>query len=412
MAIFGRVNRHFSLLTLILSILASPAFAIKHTPVMVNVPGGLFKQGCVSGRECDPDEKPVKKVKVAPFSISKYEITFDQWDECFKAKGCRHNPKDMAWGRGDRPVINISFKDIRHYLSWLSKEKGREYRLPTETEWEYAARAGAKSKYWWGNQRPVCSNKKINGARFDSGTDTECPTQTKGEKEGTKTVGQYKPNRWNIHDIHGNVWEMTSGCYTENYRPNEFANCYKRVIRGGAWSSKGEHLRLANRGRAGTAKRAASIGFRVVSAPIPNKKVVIVEAKEPEKKKEPPPPPAKPKVIAQPKKEDVFETRSREMIKRNNAIAKKIGIFCSDGKKITVESLVNNLTMGGKEIVTDLYNIAHTSEISLKAYKKQMPKSSDKCVEALNNMSSFLINDRVKRMLSEHRAGLNNEDID
>ena len=123
-------------------------------PEMVVIPAGRFRMGCVSGLDCDNDEKPVRTVRIdALFALSAHEVTFSEWDACVSAGGCGgHRPDDRGWGRGDRPVINVSWDDARSYVAWLSSQTGAEYRLPSEAEWEYAARAGTATKYSWGNE--------------------------------------------------------------------------------------------------------------------------------------------------------------------------------------------------------------------------------------------------------------------
>ena len=120
-------------------------------PEMVVVPAGEFMMGSNDGQA---DEKPVHKVTIAkPFAVGKFEVTFAEWDACVAAGGCKHKPDDEGWGRGKRPVINVSWDDItKEYLPWLSRKTGKTYRLLTEAEWEYAARAGSRAKYAWGDE--------------------------------------------------------------------------------------------------------------------------------------------------------------------------------------------------------------------------------------------------------------------
>lgn len=148
-------------------------------PEMVPIPAGSFTMGCVAGRDdvqgrCAENEKPPHTVSLPAFQLGKYEVTFDEWDACERAKACPH-AEDMGWGRGRRPVINVSWNDItQKYIPWLNQQTGKRYRLPTEAEWEYAARAGEESDYPWG--------EKINcaQARYGSFSD-EC-------KDSDKTV--------------------------------------------------------------------------------------------------------------------------------------------------------------------------------------------------------------------------------
>ena len=123
-------------------------------PVMVGIPARSFQMGCVSGLDCRDSERPVRTVAISqPFALSKHEVTFSQWEACVLVGGCNgHRPADKGWGRGDRPVINVSWQDAQSYVSWLSRETGEDYRLPSEAEWEYAARAGSTTKFSWGNE--------------------------------------------------------------------------------------------------------------------------------------------------------------------------------------------------------------------------------------------------------------------
>ena len=121
-------------------------------PEMVVVPAGTFRMGCVTGLQCRSGERPVREVRVETFELSKHEVTFKQWDACVQYGGCRW-VEDEGWGRNDRPVIHVTWDDAQAYVGWLSRETGEAYRLPSEAEWEYAARAGTESIYSWGNQR-------------------------------------------------------------------------------------------------------------------------------------------------------------------------------------------------------------------------------------------------------------------
>ena len=120
-------------------------------PEMVVVPAGRFRMGDLSGDGAS-NEQPVHDVTVSPFAAGKYEVTFAEWDACVAGGGCTHRPADSGWGRGTRPVINVSWDDTQAYVRWLSRETGKPYRLLSEAEWEYVARAGSTTKYWWGNE--------------------------------------------------------------------------------------------------------------------------------------------------------------------------------------------------------------------------------------------------------------------
>ena len=160
--------------------------------------------GCVSGRDCEDDERPVHTVRVERFELSKYEVTFEEYDRFTAATG-RARADDEGWGRGRCPVINVTWDDAVAYTQWLSQQTGERYRLPSEAEWEYAARAGTSTAYSWGNEigrnRANCYGC---GSRWDG--------------RQTAPVGSLSPNGWGLHDMHGNVWEWVQDCWNESYR--------------------------------------------------------------------------------------------------------------------------------------------------------------------------------------------------
>ena len=212
-------------------------------PEMVVIPAGSFQMGCVSGRDCDEynNDVPVHSVRIALFEMSKYEVTFEEYDAFTDATG-RERADDEGWGRGRRPVINVSWHDAVAYTQWLSSQTGKNYRLPSEAEWEYAARAGSTTKYSWGNDIGV------NRANCDG-----CGSQW--DDRQTAPVGSFRANRWGLHDMHGNVREWVQDCRNDNYRgaPDdgsawESGNCHRHVSRGGSWGIRPrDHLRSADR---------------------------------------------------------------------------------------------------------------------------------------------------------------------
>ena len=225
-------------------------------PEMVVIPEGRFRMGCVSGKNCDDDEKPVHEVRVASFELAKYEVTFEEYDRFTVVTG-RKSPKDEGWGRGRRPVINVSWEDAVAYTEWLSAQTGERYRLPSEAEWEYAARAGSTTKYSWGNE--IGHNR----ANCDG-----CGSQWDYEK--TAPVGLFGPNALGLHDMHGNLWEWVQDCWNDSYRgaPADGSawtsgNCERRVLRGGSWGDEPGVLRAAYRNRITTGYRYGNYGFRV-----------------------------------------------------------------------------------------------------------------------------------------------------
>ena len=228
-------------------------------PRMVVVPAGSFRMGCVTGGDCPGDERPVHEVAIRQaLALSVYEVTFSDWDACTNAGGCnRYRPDDRGWGRGNRPVINVSWEDAQSYVSWLSRETGEEYRLPSASEWEYAARAGTATRYSWGNE--IGANR----ANCDG-----CGSQWDDDR--TALVGSFAANPWGLHDMHGNVLEWVEDCWNGSYggAPSDGSawlrgDCAKRVLRGGSWLSFPTGLRSGNRNRNAPGYRLVSLGFRV-----------------------------------------------------------------------------------------------------------------------------------------------------
>ena len=228
-------------------------------PELVVVPSGSFEMGSPDGEAGRyGDEGPVHRVRIAkPFAVGVYEVTFEEWDACRRNGGCTHNPGDRGWGRGDRPVINVSWEDARAYVRWLSRETGEGYRLLSESEWEYMARGGTKTRYWWGDEvgenRANCDGC---GSRWDN--------------ERTAPVGSFSANAYGLHDVHGNVWEWVDDCWNEGYTgaPSngsawESGDCTGRVLRGGSWFSNPRFLRSANRFRDPSGNPDDDAGFRV-----------------------------------------------------------------------------------------------------------------------------------------------------
>ena len=225
-------------------------------PEMVVIPGGRFRMGCVSGLNCQDNEKPVHRVRVASFELSKYEVTFEEYDRFIAATG-RRSPEDQGWGRGRRPVIAVSWEDAVAYAEWLSAQTGERYRLPSEAEWEYAARAGSTTKYGWGND--IGHNR----ANCDG-----CGSQWDNEK--TAPVGSFNPNAFELYDMHGNLWEWVQDCWNGSYQgaPADGSawtrgDCEVRVLRGGSWFKLPGDLRAASRFRNSTGLRYYYFGFRV-----------------------------------------------------------------------------------------------------------------------------------------------------
>jgi formylglycine-generating enzyme required for sulfatase activity len=242
-------------------------------PEMVAVPAGEFMMGSPeSEKGRGKDEGPQRKVAILqPFAVGKFEVTFAQWDACTAEGACTHKPGDETWGRGKRPVINVSWDDARQFVAWLTKKTGKPYRLLTEAEWEYAARGQTKIPE---TNAPFSTGATINykQANYDANF-----TYNKGPqgiyRQKTLDVGSLPRNAFGLHDMHGNVWEWVEDCYKDSYAgaPTDgsavtSANCNLRILRGGAWNYYPRLLRSAYRYATAPGIRTENAGFRVARA--------------------------------------------------------------------------------------------------------------------------------------------------
>ena len=219
-------------------------------PAMVTLSPGVFRMGCVSGVRCFSNELPVREEEVEQgFALSKYEITFDDYDRFASVTGRQPAEAVSGWGRGTNPVINVGWEDAVAYADWLSLETGRLYRLPLESEWEYAARAGGVAPYSWGNL-PAEGRARCDGCG--------------GGRNGRRTapVGSFAPNAWGLHDMHGNVWEWVANCPD---RPQvSVGECLRRIRRGGSWTHSPRRMRSASRDVTSPSLQSPNTGFRVL----------------------------------------------------------------------------------------------------------------------------------------------------
>ena len=248
-----------------------------HTPApeMVAIPeGSRFTMGSPESEpDRSPKEGPQHEVAFAnEFAIGKYEVTFDEYDLFLKSVerdgGCEggrqpERPGDEGWDRGRRPAINVSWRDATCYAEWLTKKRGLDdkhrYRLPTEAEWEYAARAGTTARYWWGDELGK-NNANCYGCR------------SQWDDKQTAPVGSFQPNAFGVHDMLGNTWEWVEDCWHEDYDgapkdgsawEQQGGDCDRRVIRGGSWDNGPRSVRSADRNRDAPGNRSDDIGFRL-----------------------------------------------------------------------------------------------------------------------------------------------------
>jgi formylglycine-generating enzyme required for sulfatase activity len=223
-------------------------------PALVVIPAGTFEMGSTRTEY----DKPVHRVQMAKsFAIGRFEVTFKEWEACSADGGCKSRPDDRGWGKGDHPVINVSWLDAQEYVKWLSKKTGHTYRLPSEAEWEYAARGGSGAPFWWGS-----------GAGSRQANCRECKT---GQPERTLPVGSYKPNAFGLYDTAGNAAEWVEDCWNDDYKgaPSDGSawtkgNCQLRVLRGGSFDSQASYVQSAARFRYDYDVPYSANGFRVL----------------------------------------------------------------------------------------------------------------------------------------------------
>ena len=221
---------------------------------LVVIPSGAFEMGANDV----PYEKPVHRVTIPRnFAIGRREVTFDEWDACVNDGGCKQRPDDRGWGRGQQPVLDVSWDDAQAFVSWLSQKTTKRYRLPTEAEWEYAARAGTPSQFWWGREAGK--------------NNANCEDCLASPPRRTQPVGSYRPNGFGLYDTSGNIAEWVQDCWNDNYRgaPTDGSawikgQCGQRVLRGGSFASRSNMVRSDSRFRYDHDVRYYANGFRVV----------------------------------------------------------------------------------------------------------------------------------------------------
>ena len=252
-----RVTLHALLIFLVMpQAILSAESASAHIPLpkMILMPGAKIEIGSL----LDYRAQPIHTANIRPFYISQYEVSFEQFDAFTKAVG-KQSRHDLDWGRGARPVVDVSWFDAKEYAQWLSTVTGDSYRLPTEREWEYAAKGDAGlNQFSWGDE--VGSN---------NANCRDCGSQWDGQS--TSPVGSFAPNSLGLFDTHGNVWEMTEDCYTPTYHPtfssrSEKAKleCRSIIVRGGSWDTKSLEIKAWFRAPYLKMTTSNDVGFRLV----------------------------------------------------------------------------------------------------------------------------------------------------
>jgi len=234
---------------------------------MVDIPPGSFLMGSAADAIAPVDERPQHEVTFKRgFRLGKYEVTFEQY--CASTK--RACPDDYGWGRGEQPVINVSWEDADRYIDWLNRATGETFRLPTEAEWEYAARGGTKGAHWWCEEQAPNCGVSPDVANCDGCTSTQ---GLEGIGNGTLPVGSFAANPFGLHDTTGNVWEWVQDCSHEDYKgaPTDGSAwleadggvCGLRVLRGRSWLNAFWNLGSADRDWSGAGTRNRRRGFRL-----------------------------------------------------------------------------------------------------------------------------------------------------
>lgn len=251
----------------------------EHCPEMVVVPAGSFLMGSPDGEAGRYDaEGPVHPVSIAkPFAVGKFAVTWDEWEACIAMRGCDGAPTtDATFGKGRRPVINVTWDQAQTYVAWLRRMTGKDYRLLTEAEWEYAARGVTRKDaphpaYPWGDDN-ICKYANLADKSFRkagySGDAADCDDKW----SVTAPVGSFPPNAFGLYDMHGNVWQWVQDGWHDNYQGDppsdgtewiKDADTSRRVVRGGSWDDQPGFLRSAYRDRNSSVIRFNDLGFRV-----------------------------------------------------------------------------------------------------------------------------------------------------
>ena len=244
-------------------------------PKMIEIPSGVFY--LTSSERPSPDQA-VDSFILEQYEIAETETTLEQWDTCVAFGGCNHLPDNYSWKRGDRPVLNVSYDDVQQYIAWINSQTSGSYRLPTENEWEYAARAGSNGLYPWGNVPPDCQNARLGTPNWKKAKFHDC------KETSTWPVGQTAPNAWGLYDVIGNVAEWTSGCKVDidknelkqllriqrkkdpidlSITLNIMHNCDYRANKGGNWMTSTKAVNVFHTRNYDIKNRYNRVGFRL-----------------------------------------------------------------------------------------------------------------------------------------------------
>lgn len=230
------------------------------------IPAGQFRMGDIQGAGED-DESPVQSIDIASFAMARYELTFEQYGVYARATG--NDIPETRWGQGRRPVIRVSWHDAMEFIDWLNGISGLRFRLPSEAEWEYAARAGSEENYAHGNNvELLCNYANIADSMTTMGWRTD---KCRDGFETTAPVGSFKANGFGLYDMHGNVWEWLADCWNRNHsgvpldgQPRtKFGGCSTRVQRSGSWFYGPEEARLSYRSQGNEFDKSVTLGFRL-----------------------------------------------------------------------------------------------------------------------------------------------------
>ena len=240
-------------------------------PEMIVAPAGQFLMGAKDGEAgSTPSERPPHRVSFAqPFAVGRFPVTISEWDACVAARGCSYRPADQGWGRGRQPVIGVLWEDAKEYVAWLSRTTSRPYRLPSEAEREYVARAGTTTAYWWGDSfvpaQANCAPGNYEPLSVDAGDLQQLIASAR-----PLPVQSFSPNPWGLYQLHGNVYDWVEDCWNDSYNgaPSDGSvwksgNCNGHVLRGGAFSRSAQTARSAARIWSGSPNRLVYMSIRV-----------------------------------------------------------------------------------------------------------------------------------------------------